>query len=183
MIAVAVANLVLPSGPIYIVSEGHVSPSLIGWALVIGPLMGLASICYVRGIVWAHNNVYTRWKKFVFCIIIFLAIGIVSMVCPELLGNGQDVVQETFSNNLNISLVFLLLILRPVATMLCLSTGAPGGLFTPTMTFGALLGSLLGHIWERILPSGHNCKLCHYRIRSVSRRRDIRTDFFACSHT
>jgi len=34
-----------------------------------------------------------------------------------------------------------------VATAPCLRAGASGGLFTPSMTIGALLGSLFGHVW------------------------------------
>jgi CBS domain-containing protein len=33
-----------------------------------------------------------------------------------------------------------------------LGSGAPGGLFTPTVTYGALLGGLLGHFGARIWP-------------------------------
>src|SRR5207302_7252107 len=38
------------------------------------------------------------------------------------------------------------------ATCGCLASGASGGLFTPTMTIGALLGGLLGHAWEHVWP-------------------------------
>ena len=36
---------------------------------------------------------------------------------------------------------------------MCLKSGAPGGLFTPTMTFGALLGGLLGEGWSYLAPT------------------------------
>jgi chloride channel protein, CIC family len=39
------------------------------------------------------------------------------------------------------------------ATAACLGGGAPGGLFTPTLTIGALFGALLGHGWATIWPS------------------------------
>ena len=38
--------------------------------------------------------------------------------------------------------------LKLLATAASLSTGAPGGLFTPTLTFGALFGGLLGRGWS-----------------------------------
>jgi H+/Cl- antiporter ClcA len=31
-------------------------------------------------------------------------------------------------------------------------TGAPGGLFTPSLTVGALLGAVLGHAWSWLWP-------------------------------
>ena len=36
-----------------------------------------------------------------------------------------------------------LLLLKPAATVLCMRSGAPGGLFTPSLTVGALLGAVL----------------------------------------
>jgi CIC family chloride channel protein len=44
-------------------------------------------------------------------------------------------------------------VLRPLGTALCLRSGVPGGLFTLTMTFGALLCGLLGEGF-RHLASG-----------------------------
>jgi chloride channel protein, CIC family len=38
------------------------------------------------------------------------------------------------------------------ATTLCMRSGAPGGLFTPSLTAGALLGADLGHFWLWIWP-------------------------------
>jgi H+/Cl- antiporter ClcA len=43
------------------------------------------------------------------------------------------------------SSALLLLVLKPAATVLCLRSGAPGGLFTPSLTLGALFGGMLGH--------------------------------------
>jgi H+/Cl- antiporter ClcA len=39
-----------------------------------------------------------------------------------------------------------------MATVLCIRSGAPGGLFTPSLTVGALLGGVLGHAWSWIWP-------------------------------
>jgi H+/Cl- antiporter ClcA len=46
----------------------------------------------------------------------------------------------------------VLFLLRPLATILCLGSGAPGGLFTPSLTFGAMLGGLLGVAWSWLWP-------------------------------
>ncbi|MGH7880770.1 MAG: chloride channel protein, partial [Candidatus Binataceae bacterium] len=36
--------------------------------------------------------------------------------------------------------------------VLCLGSGAPGGLFTPSLAMGALLGGVLGHAWSWFAP-------------------------------
>jgi H+/Cl- antiporter ClcA len=48
--------------------------------------------------------------------------------------------------------LLILLALKPIATALCLGSGAPGGLFTPSLTFGALLGAALGYAWSLLWP-------------------------------
>ena len=52
----------------------------------------------------------------------------------------------------SVPLLLTLVVLRPLATSACLGSGAPGGLFTPTMTFGAVLSAALGHGWAWLWP-------------------------------
>ena len=53
---------------------------------------------------------------------------------------------------LSVGLLGALVVLKPLATAACLGSGAPGGLFTPTLTFGVLFGGLLGHAWGGLWP-------------------------------
>ncbi len=41
-----------------------------------------------------------------------------------------------------------MLVLKPAATAMCVRTGTPGGLFTPSLTAGAMLGGVLGQAWS-----------------------------------
>jgi H+/Cl- antiporter ClcA len=51
-----------------------------------------------------------------------------------------------------VALLAVLLVLKPLVTAACLGSGAPGGLFTPTLAYGVLLGGLLGEAWAQIWP-------------------------------
>ena len=51
-----------------------------------------------------------------------------------------------------VGVMAVLIVLKPIATAACLGSGAPGGLFTPSLTFGALLGGVLGFAWSFIWP-------------------------------
>ena len=46
----------------------------------------------------------------------------------------------------------MLLVLKPLATLACLGSGASGGLFTPSLVVGALLGGVLGYAWTSLWP-------------------------------
>jgi hypothetical protein len=61
-------------------------------------------------------------------------------------------VQLAFADKFGIGLLLILPGLKLLATAASLGSGASGGLFTPTMTIGALMGGLLGHAWDFIWP-------------------------------
>ncbi len=151
--AVAVSWLLLPNAPTFQVAQLSISPSLILWAVIAGPLLGAASAVYVRFIGWSESGKPKEYMVILAPILVFIGLGVLSMRFPEVLGNGKNVVQEAFGSQLGTGLLCWLLILRPLATAMCLKSGAPGGLFTPTMTFGALLGGLFGEGWSHLAPS------------------------------
>ena len=152
-VAVAVAWLLLPNVPTFNVAQLSITPSLLLWAALAGPILGTASALYVRFIGWAETGKPKAYMVILAPILVFIGLGALSMRFPEILGNGKNVVQEAFGSQLGIALLCWLLILRPLATAMCLKSGAPGGLFTPTMTFGALLGGLLGEGWSFLAPA------------------------------
>jgi H+/Cl- antiporter ClcA len=49
-------------------------------------------------------------------------LGLLSISFPQLLGNGKDIAQLAFSDQLPFAFFLVLLILKPAATMLCLAT-------------------------------------------------------------
>ncbi len=151
-LAVATSWLLLPNEPTFRVAELSITPALMVWALLAGPVLGAASAMYVRVIGWAERGRPSGTMALVGPILVFLSLGLVSVKFPEVLGNGKNVVQEAFGSQLGIGLLCWLLVLRPLATAMCLKSGTPGGLFTPTMTFGALLGGLLGEGWSLLAP-------------------------------
>ncbi len=150
---VAVSWLLLPNEPAYTFPELQATHSLVLWSLLIGPLFGLVSVGYVRAIGWAQTHKPQGWRLAVMPVAIFTLLGAASMRFPQLLGNGKNIVQLTFASEFPVGLLLCLIVLRPLATVLCLRSGAPGGLFTPTMTAGALLGDGAGRLWNHVLPA------------------------------
>ena len=149
---VAASWILLPNKPAYLFPALDVSSSLIVWSIVAGPVLGLLSVGYVRAIGWAQTHKPKGWHIALLPIVIFSVVGLVGMKFPQILGNGKGIVQLTFDNQLSAGLLCSLIVLRPLATVLCLRSGAPGGLFTPTMTLGALFGDGLGSLWNYVMP-------------------------------
>jgi CIC family chloride channel protein len=151
-IATAVAWIALPTGPTYHVPEYGVSGSQVVWALIVGPLAGVAAVGWVRLIASVHRLRPTGRLRVVVPIVVLTALGVIAIAYPELLGNGMDTVQLVILGQLAVGLVAALLILKPLVTAACLGSGAPGGLFTPTLMYGVLFGDLLGHAWTLLWP-------------------------------
>jgi CIC family chloride channel protein len=157
VIATATAWLVLPDAPTYVVAQFDSSaPSLI-LALVVGPIAGLVSVAFVRAIAWADRNRPEHRWRLVAPILTLGLLGLVSIRFPQLLGNGKDIAQLTFADQVPFALLLMLVALKPLATIACLGSGVPGGLFTPSLALGAILGAILGHfgalLWTDMQPA------------------------------
>jgi H+/Cl- antiporter ClcA len=154
LIAVAVSWLLLPDAPTYEIPHWTVNPSLTLFAIVAGPIAGVVSALYVRLIAFADLQAPSGAWKLVAPLGVFAVLGALALPFPELLGNGKDVVQATFTGSEALPLLAVVVALKPLATAACLGCGAPGGLFTPTMTLGAALGGALGLLWLMAWPGG-----------------------------
>jgi H+/Cl- antiporter ClcA len=152
VIATAISWLFLPDAPTYILPAFHNSVPDLFWAILVGLISGIVSVGFVRIIAWADRNRPEGWRRLVAPLFALGLLGLISIPFPQLLGNGKDVAQLAFTNQVAPVLLLMLLVLKPLATTMCLGSGAPGGLFTPSIALGALLGGVLGQVCLLLLP-------------------------------
>ncbi len=151
-IAAGISWLVLPDAPTYVIPAYPDSHSIVAWALCAGPVMGVVSVGFIRVIAWADRKKPRHRGRFAAPVVGLALIGGASIAYPEILGNGKDLSQLVFTGDVAPLTMLALLVLKPAATVLCLGIGVPGGLFTPSLTLGALLGGLLGYAWQFVWP-------------------------------
>jgi H+/Cl- antiporter ClcA len=153
LIATAVAWIALPHAPTYQIPHYDVHASQVVWALLAGPLAGFAAIVWIRLVGYSHSLRPSGSRaRLIAPVVVFAALGALAIQYPQLLGNGKPVVQMALVAQLGAGLLAVLLVLKPLVTAACLGSGAPGGLFTPTLAYGVLLGGLLGKAWSLIWP-------------------------------
>jgi CIC family chloride channel protein len=152
LIAAAVAWTVLPDAPTYIFPAYASSASILVWALLAGPIAGLVSVGYVRLVSWAYRAKPSGTRRLIAPVAALGLLGIVSLWFPQILGNGRDISALAFNGQVAPLLLLALLVLKPAAIVLCTRCGAPGGLFTPSLTVGAMLGGVLGYAWSWCWP-------------------------------
>jgi CIC family chloride channel protein len=152
VIATAVAWITLGTGPTYRLPSYGIHPAQLMWAVLAGPIIGVVAIVWVRLVATvAARRPRGRGRLFA-PPVAFLALALVSIPYPQLLGNGKGVVQLAALGGISLGLLCVLLVLKPLATAACLGSGSPGGLFTPTLTVGVLLASVLGVAWDHVWP-------------------------------
>ncbi len=152
LVATTISWLVLPDAPTYHIAAFSNSASTLAWALLIGPVAGIVAVGYVRTVAWADRNKPTGWRRLVGPVLALGLLGLLSIKLPQLLGNGRDLSELLFMGGVASPVLLLLLVVRPAATVMCLGSGTPGGLFTPSLTVGALLGGALGYAGSQLWP-------------------------------
>ena len=144
LIATTTASFIVPNAPLYTVPLYPISPDVYLWVVIASPFIGLWSVAFVRAIAWAYRVRPSDWRRFLAPPVVLAVIGLISIVFPELLGNGQNVAQLLFLHPLEPVALAALVFVRPIATIGSVASGAPGGLFTPSLAAGALAGAALG---------------------------------------
>lgn len=150
--AAGIAWLALPNEPTYVIPAYSLSASVICWSIVAGPVIGGVSVVFVRVVAWADAHKPRTLRRIFAPTLALGALGAVSIAYPQLLGNGKDIAELAFIGQVPPLLMLTLFVLKPLATVLCLGSGVPGGLFTPSLALGALLGGVLGAAWSLFWP-------------------------------
>ncbi|KAF1029808.1 MAG: H(+)/Cl(-) exchange transporter ClcA [Pseudomonas sp.] len=151
-IAAAVAWWGLGAESQYVVPAFVLSPALVTWAVVCGPVFGVAAYAFTRITGAARANAARGWRLPVLSVINFTIIGALAMYLPQILGNGKGPAQLGFDSELSIGLAAVLLVVKVLITTGSLRAGAEGGLLTPGLANGALLAIILGGAWSLLWP-------------------------------
>lgn len=154
-VATVVAWIYLPNQATYLgLPAFHLAPVEVVWALLAGPVIGVASVGWTRLIGWSAAHTASGRRLLVAPFVAFVLLALVGLRYPELFGNGKDMARSAFAGEYGILVLLALFALKPLVTALCLGSGATGGLFTPTFSTGAMLGGLLGGLWGLLFHGG-----------------------------
>lgn len=154
VIATVVAWIGLGNGPQYSLAPLAISSSLVIWSILVGPLFGLAAYLFVQATERARIHAPKDWRLLPWCAVVFPVVGLVAIPLPEVLGNGKGLAQAGFDSNLAPALAATLVLLRVIVIIAALRAGASGGLLTPGLSIGGLLGVVVGALWNHVWPAG-----------------------------
>ncbi len=161
IVATLIARALHGENPSYLIPHYHLArPSGLFSTLALGPLLGAGSALFVKAVdlvARLAERVPARVRPLL-PMAATLFVGLMAVGFPQVLGNGYDTVNAALLGKLPIGLLVALPLIRLMATAVCAGFGVPGGLFTPSLFFGALLGGaggwLLEHLFPGAVPSG-----------------------------
>ncbi|GAA4384178.1 chloride channel protein [Tsukamurella soli] len=158
-IATLVAQVLVHTAHPFAVPQSSVSPALIVWSIVAGPVFGVGGL----GFLWLTKRARTVTPNGRRLLLVmpatFAAVGAVGMIAPQILGNGIALGEYSFHlpSSVTTSVVALLGVgalgvVKGLATSASLGSGAVGGTLMPSIAMGAALGACLGGLWTLLWP-------------------------------
>ncbi|MEO8580477.1 MAG: chloride channel protein [Gemmatimonadales bacterium] len=151
-----VLHLVLGDNPLFHVGAYNlVSPGELGVYAVLGVVGGLASVGFVRLLLWlrlwfARLPASSRWIQPVAG---GLTVGLFGLFVPQVLGVGYDQVERVLNGDVLLKAVALLAVLKIIATAVAYASGNAGGIFGPSLFIGAMVGAAVGSVAHMIFPA------------------------------
>jgi len=125
--------------------------------LLLGALFGVFGVIFNRLVTFSqdmfirvHKN--DRKRYLLTGSLIGGCFGLMLLYMPELTGGGIDLIPNITNGGYGAGLLLLLFLGRIITTMICFSSGAPGGVFAPMLALGTLFGYAFGLIASTLLP-------------------------------
>ncbi len=154
-----VAHKIFDRTPLFRVAEVVVPSPLEYLAFIaIGIAGALVAVAYMRAILLAEDfAARLRWPVPLKTALAGLALGIVALQVPEVLGIGQEVLRLAMTGEtMSAAELAWLLLAKLAVTALCLGFGFAGGVFSPALLIGTLFGALIGSGAEWFVPGVHS---------------------------
>jgi CIC family chloride channel protein len=126
---------------------------------LLGAVSAVAAIIFMRSILFVENAVgrtpLPAWGRPAAA---GLLVGCMALVFPQVLGVGYEATDAALSDLYPLWLLIALIVAKTAATAISLGCGFGGGVFSPSLVIGALIGGAYGIIATSAFPelsSGH----------------------------
>ncbi len=153
--AVIVERSILGNEPLFHVPAYQLvhSAELLAYA-VLGVVGGVMSLVFSKGLLAVRRRFLdmpasTRiWQP----ALGGLLIGVLIVFAPEVAGVGYSYVDQALNGGLVLQTMAVLCVLKIVATIVSYASGNAGGIFGPTLYFGAMAGGVVGLLAQQFAP-------------------------------
>lgn len=131
--------------------QGGITLENIPVCIILGIVAGLLGVLFSK-VIFFNNKLFDKMSKipnYVKPAIAGLAVGLIGLVIPYVLGSGNFSVDLLLQHKFSLGLVLIIFIAKFFVTPFCFGSGAAGGIFLPML----MLGSFLGYIVSTVCNS------------------------------
>ena len=126
--------------------------------LILGLLSGLVAVLMMRSIFWADDlgtyfQRYTRLPRYLRPAIAGALLGGIAIYFPHIIGVGYETTSAALTGNLLLYDAVVFCVLKVVAVAITMAGRMGGGVFSPSLMVGALLGLAFGLIATGLAPN------------------------------
>ena len=132
----------------------YVSPNEFIFYFILGAISGIVSWLFIKILYYSEDFFDNKlnFPEYLKPIIGGLAIGIMALLFPEIMGVGYDSINDALHSNMIWYFALALIFLKIIATSLTLGSGGSGGIFAPSLFMGAMTGAFFGYIVHSFFP-------------------------------
>lgn len=124
-----------------------------GYILVLGILAGIMGKLFNASLLWVEEK-FGRSKQIKDIykpVVPLLLSGILGFLLPAVLGGGHELILDLSREEIYLSFLLILLVVKFMFTVISYGSGVPGGIFLPLLVLGALLGKGYGQFIAQYL--------------------------------
>ncbi len=147
--AVVVERSILGNSPIFHVPQYRlVHPVELIAYVVLGVIGGIVSLAFSKGLL-RLRDVFLRMPertRLYQPAVGGLIIGVILIFFPQVLGVGYQYVNQALNGGMLLKTMFLLCVMKLVATIISYASGNAGGIFSPSLYLGAMAGGTVGMV-------------------------------------
>ncbi|MFN3462100.1 MAG: chloride channel protein, partial [Oceanibaculum sp.] len=121
--------------------------------ILLGLCAAAVAIVFVRSVDWVEWGVRRfRMPKLAAIVAAGFSVGLIGLILPEVMGVGYEATESAIQAQYGFWLLVALLAAKMAATALSLGGGFPGGVFSPSLFLGAMLGGAFGIVAAMPFP-------------------------------
>ena len=118
-----------------------------------GPTRAFAAVLVVRAIPVVQKTANrTNAPLWLRPAVAGLVVGLVALIFPQIVGVGYGAMNDALNESYNLTFLFGLLIAKGFVVSVCMGLGFAGGMFSPALFLGAMLGGAFGIIATSAFP-------------------------------
>lgn len=154
VVSAAIGRIYLGDNPSFPMPIYHTGDFKAYWLFIIaGVVAGLFSFVYIKALYriedWFENRRWPYWSKALFGAAI---IGVIGVWFPQIFGVGYPTVDLALTSHLGLSMLLILLVLKLLVTSVTIAAGGSGGVFSPGLYMGSMLGGAMGLCFVHLFP-------------------------------